>query len=166
MKGVHGWANSVTSSTPHSKGTAHLVAPHRHRRGWLERRRTSRRGRFELALIGGGAIALGLAGTLPGESPRNTMLLLVLSGMAMTIIARVVGFAPALATAFFAPLVIALTDPMWTLGNTIDDFTLANESEATFATFLAAAVLGLLLRRLHRKRTRSARHHWSTASQP
>ncbi len=94
------------------------------------------------------------------------MLLLVLSGMAMTIIARVVGFAPALATAFFAPLVIALTDPMWTLGNTIDDFTLANESEATFATFLAAAVLGLLLRRLHRKRTRSARHHWSTASQP
>lgn len=95
------------------------------------------------------------------------MVLLAISGMAMTVVARVVGFVPVLATAFFAPLVIALTDPMWTLGNTIDDFTLANESEVTFATFLAAAVLGLLLRRLqHWKRNRSARHLWSAAPQP
>src|SRR5260221_8852312 len=108
MKGVHGWANSVTSSTPHSKGTAHLVAPHRHRRGWLERRRTSRRGRFELALIGGGNIALGLARMLPGESPRNTMLVLLLSVMARPMLARAAGSALALATAFLSPFPVVL----------------------------------------------------------
>lgn len=65
----------------------------------------------------------------------------------MTLVARIVGLAPSLAAAVFAPLVIALTDPMWTLGATIADFTLAEESEAVFATFLAAAIVGHLLRR-------------------
>src|SRR5258708_1873840 len=92
---------SVTSSTPQSnKATAYLVAPHRHRRGWLERRRTSRRGRFELALIGGGALALGLPGTLPGGPPSRTAPLLVRGGPASSLISPLVGVAPALATAF------------------------------------------------------------------
>ena len=63
--------------------------------------------------------------------------------------------APALAAAVFAPLVIALTDPMWTLGATIADFTLAEESEMAFATFLLAAVLGSTLRHLRLRKSRN-----------
>ena len=138
--------------TPHAiKGSAYLVAPSRHRHhGWFHRRRTSRRGRFELALIAGGGLALLLAATMPGQRTPVVMLLLAAAGVLMTVIARMVGPAPVIVAAVFSALVIALTDPMWTLGATIADFTLAEECEATFATFLLAAMIGSALRRRHR----------------
>jgi hypothetical protein len=155
------------SPDPHpqhpTKGSAYLVATHRGRhRGWFQRRRSSRRSRFDLALIGGGAIALLLAATLPGESTGTIAILLVVAGLAMTVVARLVGLAPSIAAAVFAPLVIALTDPMWTLGASITDFTLAEESEIVFATFLAAAVIGSAMRRFQlRGNARSAHALWS-----
>ena len=104
--------------------------------------RHTRRGRFELALLGGGIIALGLAALLPGLPRSTAITLLLIGGFAMTLVASVVGFVPALAASIFAPLVVALTDPMWSLGASIADFTLADESSATFAAFFAGAVLG------------------------
>jgi hypothetical protein len=95
-----------------------------------------------LALLGGGIIALGLAGALPGLPRGAALVLLVIGGGAMTLVASIVGFVPTLVASLFAPLVVALTDPMWTLGATIADFTLGDESSATFAVFFAAAVLG------------------------
>src|SRR5438270_96376 len=101
-------------SSPPAKGSAFFVAPRRGRHhGWLHRRRRSRRGRFELALIGGGTIALILAAVLPGTRTTTAAIYLGIAGLAMTALARMVGIAPALAAAAFAPLVIALTDPMW-----------------------------------------------------
>ena len=139
----------TTDPASHSaiKGSAYLVAPRRRRhRGWFHRRRGSKRGRFEIALLGGGGIALLLAGALPGSAAGPVAVQLTLAGLAMTVIARMVGLAPSLAAAVFAPLVIALTDPMWTLGATINDFTLADESEAAFGVFLLAAVIGSAMR--------------------
>ncbi len=142
----------ISDSSSHAaiKGNAYLVAPRRRRhRGWFHRRRSSKRGRFEIALLGGGGIALLLAGALPGLTSGTAMLMLALAGLAMTVVARMVGIAPSLAAAVFAPLVIALTDPMWALGATINDFTLAEQSEAVFAVFVLAAILGSVLRHWH-----------------
>jgi hypothetical protein len=79
---------------------------------------------------------------LPGLEPLTAILLLFLAGLCMAVIASVAGFVPALVATFFAPLVVALTDPMWTLGTSIADFTLANESLWTFATFALASAAG------------------------
>ena len=76
----------------------------------------------------------------------------------MTAVASVVGFVPALAAAIFAPLVVALSDPMWTLGASLTDFTLATESSATFAIFAGAALFGAIIRIWLRRHWRDHRH--------
>ena len=137
-----------------------VAARHRRRkrRGWLDRQRSSRRGRFELAIFGGGGLALVLAGVLPGLDILPTIVLLGLGSFCMGVIASYSGFIPAMAAALFAPLVVALTDPMWTLGATILDFTLGSESLWTFICFSGAAIGGSAYarwRRNQRNRRRS-----------
>lgn len=94
-----------------------------------------------------------LAASLPGQEDSLSLALLAVGGCAMTVVASITGFVPAMAASIFAPLIVALTDPMWTIGANLADFNLANESSATFAVFLAATVLGTA----YRKWTRRAR---------
>ena len=102
---------------------------------------------------------------LPGLPRSTAVTLLLIGGFAMTVVASIVGFVPTLAASFFAPLVVALTDPMWTLGASIADFTLADESSATFAVFFAAAVLGGGYRKWkHRHVSRHGARVWSAAA--
>ena len=141
----------VSSSSSLRRGAAYLVAPRkRHRRSWLQRQLASRRGRFELAIIGGGALALALASLLPGMMDAPALSLLVVAACAMTVVDSFVGVVPSLVATIFAPLVVALTDPMWTLGNTLNDFTLGKETSGTFLVFVSAAALGALIRQWRR----------------
>ena len=141
-----------------------FVAPRhrrRRRRSWLDRQRSSRRGRFELAIFGGGGLALILAGVLPGLDILSTVVLLALGTFCMGMIAAWSGFIPAMIAALFAPLVVALTDPMWTLGASIMDFTLGSESLWTFMCFSAAAIGGSAYSRWrHAQRNRKRRGLW------
>ena len=76
--------------------------------------------------------------------------LLVVAACAMTVVDSFVGVVPSLVATIFAPLVVALTDPMWTLGNTLNDFTLGKETSGTFLVFVSAAALGALIRQWRR----------------
>ena len=150
---------AVPNPQPAHRVAAFLVAPRkRHRRNWIERQPASPRGRFELALIGGGVVALVFASALPGMSGPGAVALLLAGGCAMTAVASIVGFVPSLAASIFAPLVVALSDPMWTLGATLSDFTLAIESSLTFAIFAAAALAGTGIRLWRRQHRAEHRH--------
>ncbi|MEP6619630.1 MAG: hypothetical protein ABJE47_09950 [bacterium] len=133
--------------------STYLVAPRkRHRRSWAQRHLVFGRGRFDLAIIGGGAIALLLATLLPGMPSASSLTLLVVAGCAITVMDAIVGIVPSLVVTIFAPLVVALTDPMWTLGETLGDFTLGRESLATFGVFAIAALAGMGIRHWYRGR--------------
>ena len=155
-------ARPLAISHPTLPSTTFRVAPRkRRRRSWLDRHRNSHRGRFELGILGGGAIALILAAVLPDHSDSWSLLILMAGGCAMTLVASVTGFVPALAASIFAPLVVALTDPMWTLGTTLADFNLGSESSATFAVFVTATVIGSAYRRwVRRERGRKSNNRW------
>ena len=91
-------------------------------------------------------MALLFAAALPGLSKPLAIAVFLFGGLTLTVVASIVGFVPALAAALFAPLVVALSDPMWALGATLSDFTLATESSETFATFSVAALAGAGIR--------------------
>ena len=143
-------------STIRDSATFVLAPRKRRRRNWMQRRLASRRGTFELAIIGGGAIALVLAALLPGMQPASKLSVLFIAGCLVAIVDSFVGLAPSIATMLFAPLVVALTDPMWPLAATLNDFTLGSETAMTFIAFAVAAACGALVR-LHRRRSDVAR---------
>lgn len=143
---------SLSDSSTDRHGATYVVAPRkRHRRNWVQRQLASRRGRFELAIIGGGGFALALASLLPGMQDAPTLSLLFVVGCTMIVVDSFVGLAPSLAATVFAPLVVALTDPMWTLGATLNDFTLGRESSTTFAVFAVSAGFGAAIRYWRRR---------------
>lgn len=145
----------IPSSTRDS-ATFMLAPRKRRRRNWMQRRLASRRGTFELAIIGGGAIALALAALLPGMQPASKLSVLFIAACLVALVDSFVGLAPSIATMLFAPLVVALTDPMWPLAATLNDFTLGSETAMTFSAFAAAAACGALVR-LQRRRAEAAR---------
>ena len=101
-----------------------------------------------------------LAAALPGQQDAWSIVMLVCGGCAMALVASITGFVPAIAASLFAPLVVALTDPMWTMG-AFADFNLANESSATFAVFVTATIVGCGYRRwLRRERGRRSDRLW------
>lgn len=54
--------------------------------------------------------------------------------------------------------------PMWTLGATLNDFTLGRATAATFATFVVSAALGAAIRyRRHRHLSFRSRATWRAA---
>lgn len=153
---------ALAISHPTLSSTTFRAAPRRRRRrSWLERHQSSHRGRFELGILGGGAIALILAAVLPNHSDSWSLLILMAGGCAMTLVASITGFIPAMAASIFAPLVVALTDPMWTLGATLADFSLGSESSAIFAVFVTATVIGSAYRKWNRReRGRKSNTRW------
>ncbi len=119
-----------------------------------------------MAIIGGGAIALALAGVLPGLSSEHGLWVLLGAGVVLTWLANISGLVPSLTAAFFAPFVVALTDPMWTLGSSIADYTLGSETSATFAVFVMSALIGSGFRQARRaRRRRQTRSLWRARPQ-
>ncbi len=110
-----------------------------------------------MALLIGGLIALLLAAELPGAPAVGAVILLMVAAGVMTAVASIVGFAPTMAAGVVALSVVALSDPMLSLGATIDDFSLAWESLQVFAVYGAAAMIGALLRVQLRRRREAAR---------
>ena len=124
---------------PHS-----LIVPPGRR--WSLRRRRTLRGRFEIAVIGGGMLALLLAGVLPGLSPNARIAPLVITALVMLFVARATGPAPALVATLFAPLIVALTDPHWSFAYGIGDFSTADVSFQVLIAYGVGSMLGVLWR--------------------
>lgn len=110
-----------------------------------------------MAVMSGGSVALALSVALNGLSASLACTVLVAAGVVMTMVGIVVGLAPAVAAALFAPVVVALSDPSWTLGDTAAALSLSNESWTTFVVFVIAAILGTILRRFTRLRSHGSR---------